>query len=82
VWRVWQIRLSTLGGELLMRHLLRATAVAVALFLMSGVSADAKSHSTGQHASKFRTSACKTSSCKAKHPSGKWVHPITPRKKR
>ena len=28
----------------------------------------------------FRSSACKSSSCFAKHPSGRWVHPITPRK--
>ena len=31
-------------------------------------------------ASTFRTSHCKSASCFRKHPDGKYVHPITPRK--
>ncbi len=32
------------------------------------------------HASTFRTSYCKSAACFRKHPDGKYVHPITPRK--
>jgi hypothetical protein len=28
----------------------------------------------------LRTSTCKTSKCRSKHPSGTYVHPITPKK--
>jgi hypothetical protein len=42
-------------------------------------------HSSGSHrgyghATTFRTSYCKSAACFHKHPDGKYVHPITPRK--
>lgn len=51
----------------------------------SNAGARSRSSSDGQssranRADTFRTSPCKTASCWDKHPSGEWVHPITPRK--
>jgi hypothetical protein len=39
-------------------------------------------HSYRGHATTFRTSYCKSAACFRKHPDGKYVHPITPRKHR
>jgi hypothetical protein len=39
-------------------------------------------HTYRGHATTFRTSNCKSAACFRKHPDGKYVHPITPRKHR
>ncbi len=40
------------------------------------------SHAYRGHATTFRTSSCKSAACFRKHPDGKYVHPITPRRGR
>lgn len=39
-------------------------------------------HHAYGHATTFRTSYCKSAACFRKHPDGKYVHPITPRRHR
>ncbi len=39
-------------------------------------------HSYRGYATTFRTSYCKSAACLRKHPDGKYVHPITPRRHR
>ena len=46
----------------------------------SGPRSSGSHHPYRGHATTFRTSYCKSAACFRKHPDGKYVHPITPRK--
>jgi hypothetical protein len=54
--------------------------------ISASVSSEARSNHGGgsysheRSARTFRTSDCKSDSCFGAHPSGRYVHPITPRK--
>ena len=56
------------------------TLVIAAAFSPSGFSVPAEAKSYRAHAHGFRTGTCKTSTCRAKHPGGRYVHPLTRRR--
>ena len=58
-----------------------ALCLTAAFVVTSTLAADARGRSSGRVYG-FATSHCKSSSCYAKHPSGRWVHPLTRRKGR
>jgi len=67
---------------------LTAGLLALGLIVVPAVASARGHHGGGHHgghrghATTFRTSYCKSASCYRKHPDGKYVHPITPRKHR
>ncbi len=58
---------------------MRALALAAALLLATSTAGIAGSY---RKAHGFATGTCKTSSCRSKHPSGRYVHPITSKGRR
>jgi hypothetical protein len=47
--------------------------------LAATTTADAKAYRAGVHG--FRTATCKTATCRSRHPSGRYVHPLTHRRR-
>lgn len=58
---------------------MRTLALAAALLLAATTVGTAGSY---RKAIGFATGTCKTSSCRSKHPSGRYVHPITSKSRR
>lgn len=63
-------------------RIMSVVAIAVSAILLAPSDSEARSYRSSGRTYGFATSRCKTSSCVAKHPSGKWVHPLTARKHR